>query len=72
MHCSLFMRHICLQQTDVATPLYAASFNGHVEVVRALLGAGEAVNQAKVSWGGRAKERGTVCVCGVSVGGGGV
>jgi hypothetical protein len=35
-------------QTDGLTPLYAASHNGHVEVVRALVGAGAAVNQARV------------------------
>ena len=35
-------------QTDGCTPLYAASFDGHVEVVRALVGAGAAVNQARV------------------------
>ena len=35
-------------QTDGLTPLYAASHNGHVEVVRALVGAGAAVNQAAV------------------------
>ena len=40
-------------QTDGVTPLYAASDNGHVEVVRALVGAGAAVNQADVcdDWG---------------------
>ncbi len=36
-------------QADGATPLYAARRNGHVEAVRALLGADAAVNQAKVS-----------------------
>ena len=35
-------------QTDGATPLLIASENGHVEVVRALVGASAAVNQAKV------------------------
>ena len=35
-------------QTDGWTPLYAASDNGHVEVVRTLVGAGAAVNQATV------------------------
>ncbi len=37
-------------QTNGATPLYVASQNGHVpvECVRVLLGAGAAVNQAKV------------------------
>jgi hypothetical protein len=35
-------------QTDGFTPLYAASESGHVEVVRALVGAGAAVNQADV------------------------
>ncbi len=35
-------------QTDGGTPLYVASQNGHVEVVRALVGAGAAVNQAWV------------------------
>jgi hypothetical protein len=40
-------------QTDGRTPLYAASNHGHVEVVTALVGAGAAVNQAKVreDWG---------------------
>ncbi len=35
-------------QTDGATPLYIASFNGHVEAVRALVELGAAVNQATV------------------------
>ncbi len=35
-------------QTDGATPLCAASQEGHVEVVRALVRAGAAVNQAAV------------------------
>ena len=35
-------------QTNGCTPLYAASLNGHVEVVRVLVGAGAAVNQADV------------------------
>jgi hypothetical protein len=35
-------------QANGATPLYAASQNGHVEVVRALVGADAAVNQATV------------------------
>jgi ankyrin repeat protein len=41
-------------QTDGRTPLLMASQNGHVEVVRALVGAGAAVNQATVreDWGG--------------------
>ena len=34
------------------TPLFAASWNGHVVVVRALVGAGAAVNQVtvRVDW----------------------
>jgi hypothetical protein len=41
-------------QTDGWTPLCIASQNGHDEVVRALVGAGAAVNQATVreDWGG--------------------
>ena len=35
-------------QTDGFTPLFIASHNGHVEVVRALVRAGAAVNQAVV------------------------
>ena len=35
-------------QTNGGTPLYAASQNGHVEVVRALVEAGAAPNQGKV------------------------
>ncbi len=37
-----------LPQTDGRTPLHAASHAGHVEVVKALLAGGAAVNQAKV------------------------
>ncbi len=36
-------------QADGATPVYVASLNGHVEAVRALIGASAAVNQAAVS-----------------------
>ncbi len=36
-------------QADGATPLHVASQNGHVDAVRALLGAGASVNQATVS-----------------------
>jgi hypothetical protein len=41
-------------QTDGFTPLYAASQEGHVEVVMALVGAGAAVSQADVreDWSG--------------------
>ncbi len=41
-------------QTNGWTPLFAASQSGHVEVVRALIGVGAAVNQATVreDWGG--------------------
>ncbi len=35
-------------QTNGVTPLYIASQEGHVECVRALLGRGAAINQAKV------------------------
>ncbi len=45
---------VCVvRQTDGWTALLAASENGHVEVVRALVGAGAAVNQADVGdhWG---------------------
>jgi hypothetical protein len=35
-------------QTDGCTPLYAASVKSHVEAARALVGAGAAVNQARV------------------------
>jgi hypothetical protein len=35
-------------QTDGLTPLHAASWQGHDEVVRALVGAGAAVNEAAV------------------------
>jgi hypothetical protein len=36
------------RQTDGATPLYMASYSGHVECVKALLGGGAAINQAMV------------------------
>ena len=39
----------CVVQKDGWTPLHAASRNGRVEAVRALLDAGAAVNQASVS-----------------------
>ena len=35
-------------QTRGVTPLYIASLNGHVEVVKAVVGAGAAVNRATV------------------------
>ncbi len=42
---------VCVvRQTNGRTPIYVASLNGHVEVVRALVGAGAAVNQAKVRY----------------------
>ncbi len=37
-------------QACCGSPLYVASQNGHVEVVRALLGAGADICQATVSW----------------------
>jgi hypothetical protein len=37
------------KQADGRTPLYGASWEGHVEAVVALVGAGAAVNQATVS-----------------------
>ncbi len=36
-------------QADGWTPVYVASRKGHVDAVRALLGAGASVNQADVS-----------------------
>ena len=44
----LCVRVCAVWQTDGATPLYIASEKGHDEVVRALVGAGAAVNQAAV------------------------
>jgi hypothetical protein len=46
---------VCVvRQSAGITPLCATSESGHVEVVRALVGAGAAVNQATVreDWGG--------------------
>ncbi len=70
---------VCVvRQNDGRTPLYIASLNGHVEVVRALVGAGAAVNQAKVRYYlggcwcsgvcgwldvGSQRERVAVCLC---------
>jgi ankyrin repeat protein len=46
---SLCYMSVCVVwQTDGFTPLYIASQNGQVEAVRALVGAGAAVNQADV------------------------
>ena len=42
-----FLVFVAPQNHD-STPLFAASQHGRIEVVRALLGAGAAVNQAKV------------------------
>ncbi len=47
----LMMLFVGTVQTDGASPLYVASQNGHVEVVRALLGAGADVGQVTVSRG---------------------
>jgi hypothetical protein len=51
----VYCAHVCVvlslwayEQTDGATPLIAASWGGHVEVVRALVYAGAEVNHAKV------------------------
>ena len=46
--CVLCVRGCVVWQADATTPLYIASHNGHVEVVRALVGAGAAVDQAAV------------------------
>ncbi len=52
-------------QTDETTPLFIASCNGHVECVRALLGGGAAINQAKVGCtGSMARHCGGLCVRG--------
>ncbi len=47
--CWLSMLSVGTVQTSGVSPLYIASQNGHVEVVRALLGAGADVGQAMVS-----------------------
>ena len=53
----VYCAHVCAvlslslwayEQTDDATPLIAASWGGHVEVVMALVYAGAEVNHAKV------------------------
>ena len=49
----MYTHHVLLSvcvvcQTDGATPLYVAGLNGHVEVVRALVGAGALTSQANV------------------------
>ncbi len=62
MYCAPEVRHICLLQANGATPLFAASSNGHAEAMRALLGAGAVVNQARVSGYGTAVEGGVICV----------
>ncbi len=50
----LCVRVCAIWQTDGWTPLHAASREGHVEVVRTLVGAGAAINQTVVreDWGG--------------------
>ena len=50
-------------QAGGATPVYMASQNGHLDAVRALLGAGAAVNQATVSVYGIGEERGIFVRC---------
>ncbi len=45
----VLMLYVGTVQTDGASPLFIASEKGHVEVVRALLGAGADVGQAMVS-----------------------
>ncbi len=49
--CWLLILCVGAVQTSGASPLCAASYFGHVEVVRALLGAGADVGQATVSRG---------------------
>jgi hypothetical protein len=51
----IFLSVRVVWQTGGATPLYIASQEGHDEVVRALVGSGAAVNQARVreDWGWR-------------------
>jgi hypothetical protein len=61
-HGARFVRCV-VWQTDGITPLYVASWTGHAECVRALLGAGAGVNQATVGCA-RSMARGyggTVC-----------
>ncbi len=51
-------------QIDGVTPLLAASFSGHVECVRALLGWGAAINQAAVGCAGSIALLCGACGCG--------
>jgi hypothetical protein len=52
-------------QTDGATPLLTASYNGHVECVRTLLGKGAVIDQAMVGRAcSMARHRGGLCVWG--------
>ncbi len=66
-HAGVMFRCECrvVLQTNGATPLYIASRKGHVECVRALLGEGVAINQAKVgSTSSMAQHRRGLCVWG--------
>ena len=50
MCCTLRRSHGCcvlVLEQDGVSPLYTASLNGHVDVMRALLAAGASVEQAK-------------------------
>jgi hypothetical protein len=53
---------VLVVQGNGATPLHAVSENGHMEVLRALLDAGAAVNQADVSGAGDVVRRKCECV----------
>ena len=44
-----FSVFVCCQD-DGSSPLYIASFNGHVDAVRTLVESGVALNHALVSW----------------------
>ena len=49
-HAPCVISLLCVCQDDGSSPLYIASFNGHVEAVRALVESGVALNHALVSW----------------------